>query len=72
VEVIGAALELIAARQHSDVHPEDPHGGDEVELHNDMFNEALKNYISVFTSQPLPQATTTLHGSPRPIITSDD
>ncbi len=44
-EVIHAALELVQSRLYQDMHPENPHGSDDIELREENLHEACRILI---------------------------
>lgn len=46
--VIAAVLHVVAARYYDENHPEDPHGGDNLDLHEDVLNDALNAFAAAW------------------------
>lgn len=74
-EIINASLHLAASRHYNEIHPEDPHGLDQVDLYSDMLDDALQDYINISAEIPEPiplprSKIQPLHSLPH--VTSDD
>jgi hypothetical protein len=49
--VIVAALGVATARAYDELHPDDPHGGDQVDLAQDVLDDALREYGVAFARE---------------------